>query len=284
MRIWDRKNKRYIEEKEYGEKKLIFLYHTIPGRMLLKFFVATKWYAKINAFLQQSKRSAGKIEAFVRTYGIDLSPYEKIKFRSFADFFIRKRTYTGSRNKDEWIAAADGKLLVVPIKEDVRLTIKNSEYEIKDLISDREMAKQYAGGICCVYRLTVDDYHRYVYSDDGKIKSRKRIDGKLHTVRSISEKYRVFIQNTRECTIMETENFDQVIQIEIGAMLVGKIRNKEAATFYKLEEKGYFELGGSTIVQLLKKDVLQMDEDILKQSKLGIETKIYIGERIGKKC
>ena len=42
-------------------------------------------------------------------------------------------------------------------------------------------------------------------------------------------------------------------------------------------------MGGSTIVLMVKKDVIKIDEDILNNSNNGIETKVLIGERIGEK-
>ena len=51
--------------------------------------------------------------------------------------------------------------------------------------------------------------------------------------------------------------------------------------FKKGEEKGYFEFGGSTIVVLVKKDVIVIDEDIYNNSLENIETNVKYGERIG---
>ena len=60
-----------------------------------------------------------------------------------------------------------------------------------------------------------------------------------------------------------------------------KIQNNNKEYFIKGDEKGYFEFGGSTIIILLKDDSAIIDSDILEQSKLGIETKVSIGEQIG---
>ena len=61
-----------------------------------------------------------------------------------------------------------------------------------------------------------------------------------------------------------TENFDKVIQVEVGAILVGKIVNlhHDNYKFKKGEEKGYFEFGGSTIV-LITKNNIKIDDDII---------------------
>ena len=76
-------------------------------------------------------------------------------------------------------------------------------------------------------------------------------------------------------------NLGKVIQIEIGALLVGKIINHNNKTFIKGQEKGYFEFGGSTIVLLLKENTVILDDDIIKYSQQGIEVKVSAGEKIG---
>ena len=71
--------------------------------------------------------------------------------------------------------------------------------------------------------------------------------------------------------------------IEVGALLVGKIHIYQNRTFSKGDEKGYFELGGSTIV-ILTDDKIKIDNDIIENSQNNIETKVEYGERIGIKC
>ncbi|MBR3025761.1 MAG: phosphatidylserine decarboxylase, partial [Oscillospiraceae bacterium] len=112
----------------------------------------------------------------------------------------------------------------------------------------------------------------------------KYIDGRLHTVSPISAKrYKVFAENCRSVSFLETENFGECYQVEIGALLVGKIINRKVKVFERGDEKGYFEMGGSTCVVMLKKDAAIIDEDIRENSDKGIETKVLMGERIGRK-
>ena len=134
-----------------------------------------------------------------------------------------------------------------------------------------------------IYRLSMDDYHRFMFLDDGNIINSKKIKGVLHTIRPISKRYNVFCQNSRQVTFLNTKNFGRVIQIEVGAMLVGKIVNYKKINFKRLEEKGYFDFGGSTIVQLFEKEKIKIDGDILTKSKENIETKVEIGMKIGEK-
>lgn len=285
-RIYDRKNKTFYEDKQYGGKALNFLYGNILGRIILKLFIAGKGYSRLNAKRNSTRKSTEKIAPFVKEYGIVMSDFEDREYSSFSDFFTRKladgkRVFSAEKN--DLISVADSKLLCYRITDDGKIPIKNSIYTAREII-DEDLTTDFYGGYCLVFRLTVDDYHRYCFFDDGKLIRSKCINGKLYTVSPISsKKYKVFSENFRSVSYIETENFGTCYQIEIGALLVGKIINYSAESFFKGEEKGYFEMGGSTCVVMVKKGTVTIDADILENSEKGIETKVLIGERIGKK-
>lgn len=285
-KIYDRKNKVFYEDKQYGAKALSFLYDNALGRIILKLFIAGKAYSRLDAKRNSTKKSVKKIAPFVEEYGIVMSDFENREFTSFSDFFTR-RLANGKRefsyDKNDFIAIADSKLLCYKITADGKIPIKNSIYTASEIIAEN-LPEDFYGGYCLVFRLTVDDYHRYCFFDNGRLIREKYINGKLHTVSPISSKrYKVFYENCRTVSYIETENFGACYQIEIGALLVGKIINHPLEFFSKGEEKGYFELGGSTCVVMVKKNALSIDEDILKNSDNAVETKVLIGERIGKK-
>ena len=94
--------------------------------------------------------------------------------------------------------------------------------------------------------------------------------------------YPVFTENSREYTLIRTPEFGMVVQMEVGAMLVGRIVNHEQEAYaVRGEEKGMFQYGGSTIIVLVGKDQVKMREDLLKKAQLGIETAVQMGETIG---
>lgn len=81
---------------------------------------------------------------------------------------------------------------------------------------------------------------------------------------------------------MNTDNFGEVVQIEVGAMLVGKIENHhEIHAFVRGEEKGMFKYGGSTIMLLLKKDAAKIDEGVFRATAAGEEIPVIMGQKIG---
>lgn len=284
IKIWNRQKKEYIEEEQYYSKLLKFLYHTFLGRSILKGLCIRRWFSRIVGSYYYSRFSCHKIKKFIKKYDICLEDYEENEFHNFNEFFSRKLK-EGKRKiaygKKDLISPCDSKLLYYPIDERLKLRIKNSSYSIQDLIEDAKLAKEYQNGHCLIFRLTLDDYHRYIYMDQGNVLNQKRIKGVLHTVTSVSENEKIYSTNSREVTVLQTENFEKVIQIEVGALLVGKIKNLEKQSFLKGEEKGYFQLGGSTIILLLKNGIVKIDEDIIKNSNDHIETKVALGEKIG---
>lgn len=282
VKIYDRHQKRYLEEKESGSKLLDFLYKNSLGRIILKILI-NPTISKVGGIYHDSTLSKLKIKTFVKNNNIKLSDFEKEEYKNFNDFFIRKireDKRTIDDKKDSFISPADSKLTVYDITDDLKLSIKGTTYTLNDLINNEEDLIEYKNGKCLVFRLSVDDYHHYCYPDRGKTKKTNFIAGKLHTVRSISSEHEIYKVNQREYSILQTDNFDEIIYIEVGALMVGKIVNLNKENFEKGEEKGYFKLGGSTIVILVKDKILEIDQDILKQSQEDFETKVKYRETI----
>ena len=282
MKIYDRRTDTYEEIVQYGAGKLAFLYNNPLGRLLLGIAVSP-FVSNVYAWKNSRKSSAKKIPGFIKEHNIDMSDYEDREYKSFNDFFTRKIRY-GKRPVDmapeALISPADSKLLVYEIEKDTTLRIKGRTYTADEILADSENAGEFAGGYALVFRLTVDDYHRFCYPDRGCLISRRLIKGKLHTVSPVSKDHKIYMENTRSVNLLKTENFGTVAYIEVGAMLIGRIVDNGTDVFEKGQEKGYFEPGGSTVVILVKN--VEIDKDIMEQSASGIETKVRYGERIGR--
>lgn len=284
IQVYDRAQKRIVDEKEVAVGSVKFLYNTRTGRILLKSFVYRKPVSNLYAAYEKSPLSRGKVKKFIKKYDIDTADCEQRKYRNFNEFFTRKRVeYVDQTKQNELPAIADSKLTVYPISKDCRFSIKNSNYSIGELLENEELGSRFDGGYCLIFRLAPNDYHRYVYPDSGSQEATVHIKGVLHSVNPVSADNNVYSRNARRWTMLHTEHFGDIIQMEVGALLVGKIRNhsrQAGVTFAKLEEKGYFEYGGSTTVLLIPKGVVEIDRDILEYSLKGIETKVTIGERV----
>ncbi|MBP5554955.1 MAG: phosphatidylserine decarboxylase [Lachnospiraceae bacterium] len=265
---------------------ILFLYRTVPGRMLLKLLV-NPGVSKAAAHVMSSSVSKLFIPAFVRKNHIDMNKYEEPSggYRSFNDFFTRKqkpeyvRKYEGGV-----ISPCDGLLTVFDINDDSVFEIKNSKYSVRGLLRDKKLSGRFAGGTACIFRLTPSHYHRYCYPTDGKVYADRRINGELHCVRPVAlETFKVFTQNSREYSILKSDEYGSIIQMEVGAMLVGKITNRHSAEkSYNVsggEEKGYFEYGGSTII-LLFENRIELCDDIMNREPVNGEIPVKIGEKL----
>jgi phosphatidylserine decarboxylase len=286
MDIYDRARAQTYKEKQYKGRLLGFLYNKSLGRILLK-AATSRLFSRAYAIYMGSKWSKKKIAPFIKQYGVIMDDYKKGGYKSFNHFFARKilpNKRPFSKRPQDLIAIADSKLTYYKIDGKLRLYIKGSRYSVSRLLKSQKAAEKFKGGSCLVFRLTVDDYHRYCYFDNGETLYTKKINGRLHTVSPISNgKIPVFHENYREASILKTENFGYVAQIEVGALLVGKINNYNKPSFKKGAEKGFFEMGGSTIILFFTKGKIKIDSDILYYSGKGIETKVKMGMAVGVK-
>ncbi len=268
-----------------SKKSLSFLYNNFLGRLFLKLFTK-KFFSILVGKYMNSKLSKLKIKKYIKNNNINLNLYEEKNYANFNDFFIRKKKqehlFVNYDNK-VFISPCDSKLSVYKINKDLTLNIKNSFYSIDTLI-ENNIINEYINGYALVFRLSESDYHRYCYIDSGIQNENIHIKGIYHTVQKISlNSYNYYKTNNREYTILYTEHFGNVVEVEVGAMCIGKIKNlKSNNKFNKGEEKGYFEFGGSTIVLLVKEDIIELDNDILDNSASNIETIVSYGEKIGK--
>ena len=111
-----------------------------------------------------------------------------------------------------------------------------------------------------------------------------RIPGVFHTVNPVAnDVFPVYKENTREYSLLRTENFGTVLQMEVGALLVGKIENhRQGRVFRRGQEKGAFAFGGSTILLMTQKGRVYPDQDLLEYSRRGIEVSVRQGEAVGR--
>ncbi|MCL2391082.1 MAG: phosphatidylserine decarboxylase [Oscillospiraceae bacterium] len=263
-----------------------FLYNTVFGRMILKLLTMPA-ISKFLGMIMDSRVSKLLIPGFIKKNNIDLSDFLDEQYNSFNDFFVReikKELRPFPADYAEAGAPCDGKLSAYEITDDSVFQIKNSKYTIEDLLRDKGLADEYSGGVCLIYRLSPDDYHRYVYADDGEIYLHRKLEGVLHTVRPIvHEKYSVFTQNAREYTVFQTENFGKVIQMEVGALFVGRIINHVTSGKVKrAAEKGMFQFGGSTVIMLFRKGAIELNPIFLEHTQNDAETLVKMGEVIGR--
>lgn len=260
-----------------------FLYGTMPGRFLLK-GIMTSHVERLAVSFLRSRWSYSVIVPYAKRHGIPLSETQLKNFRTFRDFFARTRECPlFDSTPSHLISPCDGWLSAYPIGENSVFSIKGSHYRICDFLQDDALADSFCGGDCLIFRLCASDYHHYCYIDDCYQGKNHFIPGVLHSVQPIAcETYPVYVLNRRSWTLLTTEHFGPVIQTEIGALVVGGICNpRENLRVRRGQEKGHFELAGSTIVLLFQKGKIQLLPYIQEQLKRG-EFQVCQGMWIGK--
>ncbi|WP_432204994.1 phosphatidylserine decarboxylase [Cetobacterium somerae] len=287
----ERKTGEIKTENPPGEGFLKFLYYNPLGKLPLNLIVRKKFLTEYYGKKMSCKSSIEKIKPFVNENFINMEESKKKieEFTSFNDFFVRELK-DGAREiaqGDEiLVSPADGKILVFEdLKDTTKFFLKGDEFTLEEFLMDKEEAKKFQGGTIVIIRLAPVDYHRFHFPADGEIGESKLIDGYYYSVSpyAIKKNFRIYCENKREVSILKTKKFGEIVLSEIGATMVGGIKQTYTPkTFVKKgDEKGYFFFGGSSCVLLFEKDKVNFDKDILENSQKGIETKVYMGEKIG---
>lgn len=259
---------------------LRFLYRTVSGRIVLRGLIRPGVSKAVGAFLS-TRFSRALIPGFVRRNGIDLSRYQGQPYGSYNAFFSREIRSENLHIGQGLIAPCDSRLSAYRIDENAVFTIKGSEFSLPEILGKRELAAEFIGGTCLIFRLEVQDYHRYCYFDKCTETEYWAIPGVLHTVQPIAfHSCPIFHRNSREVTVLQTEHYGKAVQIEFGALCVGKISNHHRAGLHNCgEEKGMFLFGGSTVMLLVNHAAV--DPEILFNTAKNLETVVTIGEQIG---
>lgn len=287
----ERKTGEIKVEKVPGEKYLKFLYYNPLGELPLNLVVKKKFLTEYYGREMDKPESVKKIPSFIKEADINISEAKKKveEFTSFNDFFYRELK-DGARTVDtreEVLSSpADGKILVFEnLDKEKKFYIKGDKFTLEEFFADKELAEKYRDGIFMIIRLAPIDYHRFHFPTDGKISESKLVDGAYYSVstHAIRKNFRILCENKREYSILKTERFGDIAMFEVGATMVGGIKQSyQPNTFVKKgEEKGYFYFGGSTCVLVFEKGKVKIDSDLLENTKKGIETKVYMGEKIG---
>lgn len=286
-----------------NDRSVEFLYGTRFGKVLLEFILFLR-IPKFLGFLLRTPLSGLYVGKFIEKKSIDMELFPEYavsglggtkRFRSFNDFFTRKipeNKLKADPDRSHLISPSDSLLSAFKIEENSVFRVKGFDYTLVDFFGTDGLNSVFAGGDCLIFRLCATDYHRFCYIDDGihpeNLGENHFLPGKLYSVQPRAcENFRVYTKNRRSWTILETEHFGCVAQIEVGAFSVGGIVNRlpnpETRAFKKGEEKGYFDLHGSTIVLLFEKGRIRLNDDIASATSGGAEARVRYGQWIGLK-
>ena len=157
-----------------------FLYHTVPGRCVLKGLVQPGVSRAAGRFLD-SALSARLVPGFVRRHRIDMTAYRGQRYTSFNAFFTRKKQEAAlSETEGILLSPCDAFLSAYLVGDDSVFRIKHVEYSLAQLLRDQKVAGRFAGGTCLIFRLTPQHYHRYSYACSGRLRLERTLPGVLH--------------------------------------------------------------------------------------------------------
>lgn len=291
IKYYNRNSKKYEIEKIAGDKSLNWIYSSQSGMFFLEKIVKKKLFSKIYGMYCDSTFSKSKINKFINNFNINMKNFKEPTggFRNFNDFFYRKLSKTArpvDQRESSLVSPGDGKIKVFThIDINSLIQVKGFTYNLKSLIKNNKIANNYKDGTCIILRLCPTDYHRFHFLDSGICGATTKIKGSYYSVNPIAlnKINNIFCENKREWSVFHSDNFSDVLYIEVGATCVGSIIqtypiDKKVS---KGDEKGYFKFGGSTIVLFFKNNTIKIDEDILTQSNEGYETQVSMGEKIG---
>ncbi len=294
IRYFNRVTRNIETEKVYGGQYLEWAYQNPLGRILTNQIFSKRWLSHVFGAVENSRFSRRKINEFVAKYDIRMDDYEETEYSCFNDFFIRKfkagkRPFSSSAL--DFCAGAEARYLVfTDLKPHQRFEVKGIEVDLRDLLGDENLARDFEGGSLILARLCPVDYHRFHFPFDGSLIRHERVPGNLHSVNPVAFKStpRVFLENERQVAILENPVMGKVAMIEVGALGVGKIvqsaythQTPLPLKFEKGQEKGYFLFGGSTVIWLLEKDKIKLEDDLIRHSAEGLETWVPLGQKLG---
>lgn len=290
IRIYNRRTGRLETERVFQRSFMHGVYGTALGRVSATLWWSRHGFSRLYGAWQRTGMSRRKIRRFVERYEIDCTELDRPidAYASFDEFFQR-RLKPAARPIDArdgtLISPADARLMAYPIGDGLVLPVKGSQYSISRLSAGEASHDRCDGGWCLVFRLAPVDYHRFCYIDDGDHDAHRRVPGRLHSVSPLALHHgvRVFQENQRDVVALRTTTFGTVIEVDVGALAVGRIlqHHESGCQFRRGAEKGVFAFGGSTVVLLFERDRVAVDHDILAHSQQGIETLVRYGEAIG---
>ncbi|MEM6762019.1 MAG: phosphatidylserine decarboxylase [Pseudomonadota bacterium] len=227
------------------------------------------------AFLDTTQ-SAAALQTFYDDPAFKIEDYYEgpSGWLTFNQFFARqvkpgKRPIAGLGDGSTVVAPADGQFRgVFPVSEDVSINVKGIEYSIHELLDGSEYADAFAGGTFVHAYQAITDYHRFHVPFAGEIVERKNIagyvwldleetpDGEFISVDETGFQWR----QERGIIVLSTENIGLVALVAVGMGLVADVNLTPdlGANLYKGEEFGFFQFGGSDMIMVFQKDMVDI--------------------------
>ena len=283
--VVDRETGETFEEVVLGEKWIRWAYQNASAKPVEKLLFRSALISRIMGAWFDSRLSRGKISAVVDELSIDMKEATQAveTYKNFNDFFARNlkpEARPFDPDPKQVVSPADGRVLVFPeLAEDVFVPVKGHPMSVRSMLP--QIGERFIGGALAIVRLCPADYHRYHFPASGRITAAQDLSGALHSVNPIAlgAGPDVFGENKRSWTLIETDMIGTYAFVEVGAFGVGSIVNtRTSGAVEKMDEKGYFKFGGSTVVVVFEPGRVQFSDDLVANSAKGRETLVKVGQ------
>lgn len=234
-----------------------------------------RYVSSYGKFLDTTASAAG-LETFYNDPAFKIDDYYvgPSGWLTFNQFFARqvkpgKRPIAGLGDDATIVAPADGTFRgLFPVDGDAKIVVKGIEYSIQDLLAGSRYGSAFAGGQFVHSYQHVTDYHRLHVPFSGKVVEKKNVagyvwldlekasDGSFNSVDETGFQWR----QERGIIILSTKDIGLVAIVPVGMGLVGGVvlTPDEGAELYKGEEFGFFQFGGSDVIMVFQKDMVDI--------------------------
>ncbi|SYX09386.1 Phosphatidylserine decarboxylase proenzyme,phosphatidylserine decarboxylase,Na /alanine symporter,phosphatidylserine decarboxylase,Phosphatidylserine decarboxylase [Chlamydia poikilotherma] len=287
----DRLTNQRVAESVCYEKTMTFLYTSRLGKWVPTLLSRSPFLSRLYGWIQKRSWTRKKIPGFIKRNHICAKEFKKsiAEFSSFNDFFtreLRPEARPVAQGNNICVTPVDGAYLIYPnVSEFGEFVVKSKRFSLSKLLGDPKLVEKYASGSVVFARLALFDYHRFHFPVDCLAGPTHNINGYLFSVHpmALKDNFNVFCENKRTLTELKTEAFGDVLYLEVGALNVGSIIQTyiPGEKYSKGDEKGFFEIGGSTVIVLFEPGFVQFDADLLKNSRMGLETRCLMGQSLG---
>lgn len=281
------------QEKVLGEKAIQRVYGTSVGKLALHALIKRAFFSKLYGRQMDTPKSCEKIAGFIEQYEINMEESQRSlgEFSSFNDFFYRQlkpeaRPIAQAGDNSVAVFPVDGRHMGFSCARDIeQVFVKGQRFDIAALLGNAELGKRYEKGTVVLSRLCPVDYHRFHFPVAGVPSETRCLDGVLGSVSPYALRHKLswLWTNKRTITLVQTEEWGQVVLIDVGATCVGSIFQTfiPGSLVAKGAEKGYFSFGGSTVMTLFEPHKIQLAEDLLYNTAQGRELFAQMGSIMG---
>ena len=271
-----------------GDGFLRFAYETLLGRTIWPVIFGSGFCSSLLGAFYDSRLSRRSIANLANLPGCHPDEAEKpvADYVSFNEFFTRRLRPECRLFGEGVVSPAEGRLrLWLDADMDVPLPIKGATRTLREVVQPKDAPAVPAGRYdIVVVRLAPVDYHRFHFPCECRTTEPPRVvSGAYHSVNPIALLRRPDIYAMNERQILRCEaDFGPFWLVEVGAFGVGTIAQTFTGDRHaKGDEKGYFKFGGSTMIFVSPTGALKFDDDLVRNSREGVETFIRVGERMG---